>query len=264
MIEKKTILVAKTSVLLMILSFSALFTPSLAVGISSENSKQYDSDAIVSEYTARSYLELFGCESAEVIQSSNSVAFGKVDSTNVYRVRKSGIEETMNVESNFQRQGLTPGSHIYTAKFTSSAGEEYSVVSSVAKTYVMNTVTMTATQQITGALNLSFSVKETKIIGNVVTKQISSNLQFSNVSGKYYYMSNTTGTWSLDETEILEAQATVDQNMVGQGGRYLLSFAPSTSFSLPSVTNGTWTKCTITTPDGTIVDNLVFIDSSCK
>ena len=34
----------------------------------------------------------------------------------------------------------------------------------------------------------------------------------------------------------------------------MLSFAPSTSFSLPSVTNGTWTKCTITTPDGTIVD----------
>ena len=254
MVEKRVSLLVKALVLLTILSFSALFAPSIAGSNYNENSIKNDSDTKVSEYTEIGYLELFGCKSAEVIQSTNTVATEKVESTKVYHVCRSGLEETMNVESSFQKKGLTPGSYVYTAKFTSSAGEEYSVVSSVAKTYGINTITTTATQEITGALNLSLSTKETKTIGSVITKQISSNIQFSNLTGKYYYISNTSGTWSLDEQEILEAQATVKQNMVGQGGTYLLSFAPSTSFSLPIITNGTWTKCTITMPDGTTVD----------
>jgi len=254
MINQKTNLLLKVSVLTMVLIFSAIITPCLAAVNSQSPSLEDKTDITFSEYTEKGYIELFGYQSVEIIQSTNTVSSGKVTANNVYKVVKNGSAETMNVVSSFQKRNLPPGSHVYSAKFTSSAGKEYSVMESVLKTYKMNTVTTVATQKITGAFNYSFSTTEIKTIGNVVTKQISTNIQFSNASGKYYHILEAEGTLSSNEAVILDAKATVDQNMIGQSGRYILSFAPATNFSMPSVTNGTWTKCNITRPDGTTMD----------
>jgi hypothetical protein len=178
----------------------------------------------------------------------------KVAINNVYKVAKKGDVETINVESSYQRRNLTSGSHVYYAKFTSSTGKEYFVLESVYKTYGTNTVTTEFTQKITGEVEYSCSAKETKTIGDVVTKEISIDVEFSNASGRYHNIIDAQGTLSMDERVIIDAQVTVDQNMIGQSGRYLLNYTLAPNFSLLPGTEGTWTKCTITTPNGTIID----------
>ena len=262
MIDKTKDLMLKSAVLSMLLVFSAIITPCLAaeyiqfspIKQSQEQSPEDKTDITFSEYTEKGYLKLFGYESVENIQSTNTALAGKVATDNVYKVAKKGSTETINVESSYQRQNLTPGSHVYHAKFTSSTGKEYSVFDSIFKTYEMNTVKTVLIQKITGAMNCSFSTTETKTIGEVITKQVSATVEFSNSSGKYYFIIDAEGNLSLNEDKILDAKATVDQNIIGQDGRYTLSFAPAPNFSLLPETSGTWTKCNITKPDGTIID----------
>ncbi|MBN1357396.1 hypothetical protein JW988_01375 [Candidatus Bathyarchaeota archaeon] len=262
MIYKKRRLLLEVAVLSIVLAFSVVLTPCLAtlnsqtssLRQSQEQSPEDKTDITLCENTEKGYLKLFGYESVENIQSTNTASSGKVAITDVYKVLKNGPAEIVNVESSYQRQNLTPGSHLYHANFTSSAGKEYYVLESVLTTYGPNTVETVVTQKITGEINYSFSATETKTIGDIVTKQINTIIQFSNASGKYYYISNVEGTLSSNEAEIIEAKSEINQNIIGQSGCYTLSYAAAPNFSLLPETSGTWTKCNITTPDGTIID----------
>jgi hypothetical protein len=202
------------------------------------------------KHVSNRYLNLFGYESSEIIQYDTTSKSGVENGRGTYSVMDNGKRSTVSITDTLEVQVGKTKNYRYEAQFTSDNAKAYSVEESYVETRKGNQVTSTFYQRITGSMNYCVSATEEKTISDIITKETNIDIRLSNTTGSYYIVADMMGTWNADESLILNATVTINQNIFSQSeisnGRYTYIFAPEfDKFGQ---------KYNVTLPNGTIVD----------
>ena len=214
----------------------------------------------IAENISEIYLRMFGFNSTTITQTNINTNSNGVNRNMVYNALKNGTSVNVYVTDSLTLyNGTNEQYSIYKAEFAGSDSSHYSVYFSKYNMSISPYESTTITNQtITGSENYQALENSTnQVMGTAVAKQVDSTQTSSNATGNFYFVKHEDGFWSLNQTTILNDTVTIDENMIGQPGQYVINLLPAT--------NGLGAKATITLPDGATMDPgmYVFADTYC-
>jgi hypothetical protein len=226
----------------------------------SVNSLKVSKSAVEIDVIAQRYLCIFGYSSDESLQKSQSLTelqSGTVNGDSIYYNVKNGKITSINVQNSLKLLHGSMQGYSYNGKFTSDDGKDYYVAEGNFTTVNGNRVTTILNQTIIGSINYNMSSILIKTIEpNIISEQVSTSVKFFNSSGNYYFLSKSSIVQSLNDSNIFNETAVINENIYTPIGQTTLYFTPDTQNSL-HFANGTeirGDKVTLILPNGTVID----------
>jgi hypothetical protein len=225
----------------------------------SHKSSNWGPRNLTESYTNR-YLELFGINKNNSVKETEiyekeEKAYGDIitdfSKSSKYTLKTAEGPKTVSMNDALSlNPDKTSNSYQYTADLSIANSEKYKIFETQSKTTLKSQTTIETHQKIDGTINYSMDSTETKKrIGNLIEKQNTVSVEYTNSSGSFYLNIAGTSTWNEKETAILDGTFTVDQNLHKPLGKY--------TFQFTQLENASGTKILVTIPNGTIIDPIL-------
>ncbi len=206
----------------------------------------------ISEAFTNKYLNVLGLKPLNKTDERVDVEKGILSSqetiskSSTYIVDAVDGPKTVAVENHLSMSaGKTSGGYTYSAQISSGGSSSY-VSESRTRAEKGNEILTTVEQSIRGAVNSSMTLVERKIVGDTVTKQNTASIHFANNSKSIDITFQGDSVWNKNESSLLYANATINQNFKDPAGQYNICFLPRD--------NATGLKALVTLPNGTVID----------